>query len=154
MVEQVDEKSDVGKTWGLKLRDLQITSAMTMGGLLFLFKTVYCRKRICCSVSAVSDSLWSWGLQHARLPCPSPSPGVCSNSYPLTQWWHPTITSSVIPFFSCPQSFPTLGSYPMSWLFPSGGQSIGTSASASILPMNIEGWFPLRFGLISNTYFF
>ena len=76
----------------------------------------------------------------ARLPCPSPSPRVCSNSCPLRQWWHPTISSSVIPFSSCLQSFPASGSFPMSQFFASGGQSIG--ASASVLLMNVQGWFP------------
>ena len=75
--------------------------------------------------------------------CPSPSPRVCSNSCPLSQWCHPTISSSLIPFFSCPQSFPTSGSFPISRLFASGSQSIGASASVSVLPMNIQGWFPL-----------
>ena len=98
----------------------------------------------------MSDSLQHHGLQHARLPCPSPSPGACSNSCPLSQWCHPTISSSVIPFSSCLQSFPVSGSFPMSWLFPSGRQSIGASASASVLPMNIQGWFLLGLtGLIS-----
>ena len=82
-------------------------------------------------------------LQHVRLPCPSPTPGACSNSCPLSWWCHPTISSSVIPFFSCLQSFPASGSYPMSQFFTSGGQSIGASASASVLPMNIQDWFPL-----------
>ena len=86
------------------------------------------------SRSVVSTSLWPHGLQHARLPCPSPSPRVCSNSCPLSQWCHPTISSSVAPFFSCPQSCR---------LFASGGQSIEASASASVLPVNIQGWFPL-----------
>ena len=99
------------------------------------------------SHSVVSDSLWPHGLQHSRLPCPSPSPGVCSNSCPLSWWCHPTISSPVIPF-SCPQYFPALGSFPVSQLFTSGGQSIG--ALASVLPMNIHGWFPLGLtGLIS-----
>ena len=89
------------------------------------------------SCSVVSDSLWPHGLQHGRLPCPSPSPEVCSNSCPLSQWYHPTISSSVIPFSSCLQSFPASGSFLMSWFFTSGGQSIGASASASVLPMNI-----------------
>ena len=93
--------------------------------------------------SVVSDSLWPHGLQHTRLPCPSLSPGICSNSRPLSQWCHPAISSSVTPFSSCPQSFPTSGSFPMSWLFLSGGQSIGVSASASVLPMDIQVWFPL-----------
>ena len=102
------------------------------------------------SHSLMSDSLWPHGLQHARLPCPSSTPGVCSNSRPLSGWCHPTMLSSVAPFSSCLKSFPASGSFPMSWLFPSGGQSIGTSASASVLPMNIQGWFPLGLtGLIS-----
>ena len=90
----------------------------------------------------MSDSLWPHELQHTRLPCPSPSAWVCSNSCPLSQWYHPTISSSVAPF-SCPQSFPASESFPMSWLFASGGQSIGASASASILLMSIHDWFPL-----------
>ena len=83
------------------------------------------------SCSVVSDSVRPHVLQHNRLPCPSSSSGICSNSCPLSQWCHPTISSSVIPFFSCLQSFPASGSFPMTWLFPSGGQSIGASASAS-----------------------
>ena len=102
------------------------------------------------SHSVMSDSLWPHGLQHTRLPCPSPSPGVCLYSCPLSRWCHPTISSSVVPFSSCPQSFPASGSFPMSQLFVSGGQRIGVSASASVLPMNIQGWFPLGWtGLIS-----
>ena len=102
----------------------------------------------------MSDSLWPHGLQHARLSCPSPSPGVCSNSCPWTQWFHPTILFSVMPFSSCPQSFPASGSFPMSQPFSSGGQSLGASASISVLPMNIQGWFPLGWmGLISLHYF-
>ena len=83
------------------------------------------------------------GLQHARHPCPSSSPGACSNSCPLSLWCHPKISSSVIPFSSRLQSFPASGSFLMSQLFASGGQSIGASASASVLPMNIQDWFPL-----------
>ena len=95
------------------------------------------------SLSVVSDSLWPHGQQNARLPCPSPSPRACSNSHPsLSQWCHPTISSSVIPF-SCLHSFPVSGSSLMSWLFASGGQSTWASASASVLPMNIQDWFPL-----------
>ena len=90
-----------------------------------------------CSI-AQSESLRPHGLQHVRLPCPSPTPGACSNSW----WYHPIISSSVNPF-SCLQSFPASGSFPMSQFFISGGQSIGVSASASVLPMNIQGWFPL-----------
>ena len=86
----------------------------------------------------------------ARLPCPSPTPGVYPNSCPLSCWCHPTIASSVTPFSSGPQSFPALGSFPMSWLFASGGESIGDLASASVLPMSIQGWSPLGLaGLIS-----
>ena len=98
----------------------------------------------------MSNSLQAHGLQHARPPCPSPTPGVYSNSCPLSQWCHPTTSPSVIPFSSCPQSFPASGSYKMSQFFISGGQSIGISASASVLPMNIQDWFPLELiGLIS-----
>ena len=95
------------------------------------------------SRSVMSDSLWPHGLHHARLPCPSPTPRACSNSCPLSQWCHPTISSSVIPFSSCLQSCPASGSFPMSPFFSSVGQRIGASASASILPMNIQDWFPL-----------
>ena len=102
------------------------------------------------SHSFVSDSLQPHWLQHTRLPCPSPTPRVYSNSCPLSPWCHPIISSSVVPFFSCLQSFPASGSFLMSWLFASGGQGIGASASASVLPMNIQGWFPLVLtGLIS-----
>ena len=100
--------------------------------------------------SVVSDSLWTHGLQHARPPCPLPIPGVYANSCPLSQWWHPTISSSVIPFSSCLRSFPTSGSFQMSQFFTSGGPVIGVSASASVLPMNSQDWFPLGLtGLIS-----
>ena len=95
------------------------------------------------SHSIVSDSLWPHGLQHARPPCPSPTPGVYSNSSPLSRWYHPTISSSVVPFCSCLQSFPASGSFEMSQLFSSGGQSIGVSASTSVPPMNTQDWFPL-----------
>ena len=93
------------------------------------------------SRSVMSSFVWPHGLQHARLPCPSPTPGACSNSCPLSWWCHPTTLSSVIPFSSCLQSFPASGAFPMSQLFTSGGQSIG--ASASVLPMHIQDWFPL-----------
>ena len=96
------------------------------------------------SCSAVSNSLQPHGLQHARLPCPSPTPGICSNSCPLSRWCHPTISSSVVPFSSRLQSFPASGSFQMSQLFASGGQSIGLSASTSVLSMNIQDWSPLR----------
>ena len=97
----------------------------------------------------MSDSLQPHGLQHAWLPCPSSTPGACSNSCPLSRWCHPIISSSDVPFSSCPQSFPASGSFPMSQFFTSDGQSIGVSASASVLPMNIQDWFPLGWiGLI------
>ena len=93
------------------------------------------------SHSVMSDSLQPHGLQHARLPCPSPTPRAYSHSCPSSQWYHPTNSSSVVPFTSCLQSFPASGSFPMSQFFASGGQRIG--ASASVLPMNIQDWFPL-----------
>ena len=95
------------------------------------------------SRSVVSDSLRPHESQHARPPCPSPTPGVHSNSCASSWWYHPAISSSVVPFSSWPQSLPASGSFPMSQLFAWGGQSIGVSASASVLPMNTEGWFPL-----------
>ena len=95
------------------------------------------------SLSVVSDSLPPHELQHARLPCPSPTPGVYPNPCVLSRWCHPTISSSVIPFSSCPQSFPASESFQMSQLFTSGGQSIEVSASAPVLPMNTQDWFPL-----------
>ena len=101
----------------------------------------------------MSKSLWLHGLQHSRFLCPPLSPGVCSNSCPLSWWCHPTISSSVIPFFSCPQSFPALGSFPVSQFFASGGQNIEASVSVSVFPMNIQGWFPLGLtGLISLLF--
>ena len=95
------------------------------------------------SHSVVFGSLWPHGLQHARPTCSSPTPGVYSNSCPLSQWCHPTISSSVIPFSSCLQSFPASGSFQMSQFFASGDQSIGVSASTSVLPINTQGWSPL-----------
>ena len=95
------------------------------------------------SCSVMSDPLWPHGLQHTRLPYPLPSPRTCSNSCPLSQWSHPTFSFLVISFSSCLWSFPASGSFPMSWLFASGGQSIAVSTSASVLPMNIQDWFPL-----------
>ena len=102
--------------------------------------------------SVVSDTSRPHGLQHARLPCLSPSTGVCSNSCPSSQWCHPTISPSVVPFSSRLQSFPASGSFPISPFFASGGQSIGVSASASVLLMNIQDWFPLGWtGLILQS---
>ena len=95
------------------------------------------------SLSVMSNSLQPHGLQHARSPCPSLTPRIYPNSCPSSWWCHPTISSSIVPFFSCLQSFPASGPFPMSQLFTSGGQSTEVSASASVLPMNIQGWFPL-----------
>ena len=91
----------------------------------------------------MSNCLWPHGLQHARPPCPSPTPRVHPNPCPLSGWCHPAISSSVVPFSSCPQSFPASGSFPVSQLFASGGQSIGVSASTSVLPMCTQDWSPL-----------
>ena len=102
------------------------------------------------SHSVVSNSLWLHGLQHARPPCPSPTPRDYSNSCPLSQWCHPTISSSVIPFSSCLQSFSASRSFQTSQLFASGDQSIGASASTSVLPMNIHDWFPLQWTLVGS----
>ena len=96
------------------------------------------------SCSVMSDSLWPHESQHARPPCTSPTSGVHSDSRPSSQWCHPAISSSAVPFSSCPQSLPASGSFPMSQLFAWGGQSIGVSASTSVLPMNTQDWSPLR----------
>ena len=120
-------------TWPSKMFRLQV--------LISLKKSSISLVQFSCSV--VSDSLWSRGLQHARFPSPSPVPGVYLNPCPLSQWCHPAISSSVIPFSFCPQSFPTSGSFPESQSFESGGQSIGVSASTSVLLMNIQDWSPL-----------
>ena len=103
------------------------------------------------SHSGVSDSLWRHELQHTRPPCPSPTPGIYSNSSPLSQWCHPAISSSGVPFSSCPQSFPASGSFQMNHLFASGGQSIGLSTSTSVIPMNTQDLSPLGWtGWISS----
>ena len=99
-----------------------------------------CSVQFSCSV--MSDSLWPHGLQHTRLLCPSPTPRACSYLCPSSRWCHPTVSSSVFPFFSCFQSFPAAGSFPMSQFFASGGQSVG--ASASVLPINSQDWFSLE----------
>ena len=102
------------------------------------------------SRSVMFSSLWPHGLQHTRLPCPSPTPGACSNSCPSSWWCYPTISSSVIPFSSCLQTLPASGCFSVSQFFASGGQSTSASASAAVLPMNIQDWFPLGLtGLIS-----
>ena len=113
-------------------------------------RNIYCHRDCFCTLSSVqfsrsvmSDSLWPHESLHARPPCPSPTPGVYSNSCPSSQWCHPAISSSVVQFSSCPQSLPASGSFPKSQLFAWGGQSIGVSASASVLPMNTQDWSPL-----------
>ena len=108
---------------------------------LFRSLVALCSVQFSCPV--MSNSLWPHEPQHSRLPCPSPTPGVYSNSCPLSWWCHPTISSSIVPFSSRLQSFPTSGSFQMSQFFTSSGQSIGVSASTSVLPMNIQDWFPL-----------
>ena len=106
-----------------------------------LYKSTFVSVQFNCSV--LSSSLQLHGLQHTKLPCPSPDPIAYSNSCPLSQWCHPTISPSVHPFSSCLQSFPASGSFPMDQFFTSGGQSIGVSASASVLPVNIQDWLHL-----------
>ena len=113
----------------------------TFGNILIGSKVQFSSVKFSCSV--ISNSLRPHRLQHARLPCPSPTPGAYSNSCPLSWWCHPTVSSSVAPFSSCLQSFPASGSFPMNQFFTWGGQSIGVSASASVLPMNIQDSFPL-----------
>ena len=116
---------------------------ITIRGLLFLLLEFVVMVSVQFSRSVMSDSLRPHESHHARPPCPSPTSGVHSNSCPSSQWCHPAISSSAVPFSSCPQSFPALGSFPMSQLFASGSQSIGVSASTSVLPMNTQDWFPL-----------
>ena len=117
-------------------------SCFTTGGFAHLYFSMPV-KDLLFSYSVLSGSLWPCELQHARLPCLSLSPSVCTNSCPLSRWCHPTISSSVSLFSSCPKSLPASGSFPMSQLFAWGGQSVGASASASVLPMNIQDRFPL-----------
>ena len=115
------------------------------------FTIIYLLSSVQFSCSVVSDSLQPHGLQHTRPPCPSPTPRICSNSCPLSWWWHPTISSSVVPFSSRLQFFPASGSFQISQFFTSGGWSIGVSASPSVLSMNIQDWFPLGWtGWISS----
>ena len=109
---------------------------------MYLWKDVYCFTSVQFSRSVVSDSLRPHEPQHTRPPCPSLTPGVHPNPCPLSQWCHLTISSSVVPFSSCPQSFPASGSFQMSQLFTSGGQSNGVSVSTSVLPVNTQDWSP------------
>ena len=148
------ENGNLTNGWGVPLKFLSSLPGGSWNIKCSLIITIGCYIISVSSVqfsrSVMSDSLWPHVSQHARPPCPSPTPGVHSNSRPSSRWSHPAISSSVIPFSSCPQSFPATGPFPMSQLFPSGSQSIGAWASASVLPMSIQGWFPLRLiGLIS-----
>ena len=137
-------------SWALKFSDDDYLDTLCFGVLhikkkyIYVFAfLVYLHLSVQFSRSFMSESFRPHGLQHARLPCPSPTPGACSNSCPFSRWCHPTISSSVVPFSFCLQSFPSSGSFSVSCLFLSGGQTIGTSASSSVLPMNIQEWFPL-----------
>ena len=123
----------------------QLPGAQPRGPLIYFFVSI---SSVQFSCSVMSDSLRPHESQHTRLPCPSPTPGVYSNSCPSSRWCHPAISSSVVPFSSCPQCLPGSGSFPMSQLFTWGGQSIGVSASASVLPMNTQDWSPL--GLLGS----
>ena len=118
----------------------KLDSNVNFGQLVYFLTKfiIQCMYSVQFSLSAASNSLWPHALQHARPPCPSPTPGARSNSCPSSQWWHPTISSSVIPFSSCPQFLPASGSFLMSQFFTSGGQSIRASPSASVLPMNTQ----------------
>ena len=125
-------------------RNLHISGPLQVKSMLF---------RALSSVVQVCLTLWPHGLRHMRLPCPSPTPRACSDSCLSSQWCYPTISSCIIPFFSCLQSFPASGSFLMSQFFASGSQSTGVSASASVLPMNIQDWFSLgltSLGLIGS----
>ena len=134
--------------WKIECEDkgeesVQNGSSNVLSQMWLLGQSLYERTIVQFSLSVVSDSLWPHGLQHARLLCPSPTPGACSNSCPSHRWRHPTISSSVIPFSSHLQSFPASESFQMNQFFTSGGQSTGVSASASVLQMSIQDWFPL-----------
>ena len=131
----------MGKNWDMEKRNNKYSYTFE---IFFIIISQF-------SHSVMFNSLWPHGLQHARLPCPSPTPGVYSDSC-LSSWWcHPTISSSVDPFSFCLQSFPESGSFPMSQFFPSGGQSIRVPASTSVLPMNTQDGFPLEWtGWISS----
>ena len=129
---------------------------MSSNGLICLLLLIFvqiCFSSVQFSRSVVSSCLWPHELQHTRPPCPSPTPGVHPNSCPLSRWCHPTISSSVVPFASCLQSLPASGSFQMSQLFASGGQSIGVSASTSVLPMNTQDWSPLGWTCLISLQF-
>ena len=130
VIEQLEEVDNISSVLQLKKPSPRTHWSLAQSSVLF-------------SRSVVSGCLWPRGLQHTRLPCPSPTHGIYSDSCPLSQWYHPTISYSVVPFSSHPQSFPASGSFQISQFFASGGQSIGVSASASVLSMKIQDWFPL-----------
>ena len=129
--------------WGLQLCDSNLPVFFRALGTGWVTWGFCASISVQFSRSVMSDSLWHHELQHARPPCPSPTSGVHSNSCPSSRWCHPAISSSVVPFSFCPQSLPASGSFPMSQLFPWGGQSTGVSALASVLPMNTQDWSPL-----------
>ena len=129
----------VNNPMGTEILVLQLTFASP-------FSDGGCSVQVSSVTQVVSDTLWLHEPQHARPPCPSPTPGAHPNPCPLSWWCHPTISSSVVPLSPCPQSFPASGSFPMSQLFTSGGQSIGVSASASVLLMNTQDWW-ISFGM-------
>ena len=129
------------RLWGIHPKEIKTRSQRDICTLMFIAGLF--TMPLLFSRSVMSDCLWPHGLQHTRLPCPSPTTRACPNSCPLSQWCHPTISSSVVPFFFCLLSFPVSGSFPMNWLFTSCGQNTGASASVSVLPMNIQGWFHL-----------
>ena len=137
-----EQKSLVGySSWGRKESDMiELVRMHNVALTIFLYSN-FSSVQFSCSV--MSNSLQPHGLQHARPPCPSPTPGDYPNSSPLSRWCHPAISSSVIPFSSNLQSLPASESFPVSQFFASGGKSIGVSASTSVLPMNTEDWFPL-----------
>ena len=146
MIEKSSDNSTWGKAWSRNSNRINGQQAHETCSILLIIREMQIKTtmRYSPQLSSVSQScptLQPHELQHARPPCPSPTPRACSNSCPLSQWCHPTISSSVVPFSSS-QSFPASGSFQMSQLFASGGQSIGASASASVLLINIQDWFP------------
>ena len=126
--------------WSILIKSIDDPVFLNLWQLFFRLDR---RSSVQFSCSVVSEYLWPHGLQHVRPPYPSPTPGVYSNTCTLSRWYYPTISSSVVPFSSCLQSFPGSGSFPMRQFFASGGQTIGVSPSTSFLPMNIQDWFPL-----------
>ena len=142
---RTDELVSAAQVSELFLAYHKITRAYDMpASILNVFHILAYVSSVPFSRSVMSNSLWPYGLQHTKLPCPSPTPEACSNSCPSSWWCYPTISSSGIPFSSCLQSLPASGSFPMSQFFTSDGQRVGAKASALVLPMNIQDWFPLQ----------